>query len=535
MDDKKFRASILRMQNLPKPMKAKSKPKAFGGNKKILGLFGGKKKKPKKGKIVDIKAKPKKLPLGKRIKRGITRKIARTGRKIKKAVTENPVWKVMKTVTKVIAKTIGVMKKVVTTVFKVGKKLAVAAFKTAKFAVKSFYKASKFVGGVMRKVTNAALNFAKKTVKTGGKNIMNALKFGSGAKLLNVVGWKAIKLIGKSIWKGIKKLAVAGLGLLKKMFKIGGKLVNKVGTYLGKLGVGITDKAYRFLIKPMANFMVTMVGFALGVVTTPVQFMKFMIPTLMERLSNVVSNIKEAARAVLKSTWSLFRRILFNPITIGLIVGGLFLFFGPKLIEWLSEMVTNIRDKVIPAITSFCKKAIEVLTPIWEVIKTVGVWLFDFINWITDPDNFLAQTIYWGFKIYYKVKGFIKDMMRAAGQNTMDILCKFLAGDTLGIAISFITGMVKSFWNYLKKKGAVKIMLKVLKVVMGIHKMILDIPRRLIQSIGGAISAILSGNWGDIPERFQRPWKEWWANVEGIFKWDEEPKSGDEILEHDPI
>lgn len=47
--------------------------------------------------------------------------------------------------------------------------------------------------------------------------------------------------------------------------------------------------------------------------------------------------------------------------------------------------------------------------------------------------------------------------------------------------------------------------------------MIWDIPRRLVESIGGALSAIVTGDWGDIPERFTRPWKEWWKNISDIF------------------
>jgi len=44
-----------------------------------------------------------------------------------------------------------------------------------------------------------------------------------------------------------------------------------------------------------------------------------------------LSSIASAVKSVMKSTWSVFKRILKNPITIGLIVGGL----AFLLIKWL--------------------------------------------------------------------------------------------------------------------------------------------------------------------------------------------------------
>ena len=47
--------------------------------------------------------------------------------------------------------------------------------------------------------------------------------------------------------------------------------------------------------------------------------------------------------------------------------------------------------------------------------------------------------------------------------------------------------------------------------------MIYSIPLRLVQSIGGAIWKIIKGDWGDVPEAFAKPWKEWWRGVSSLF------------------
>lgn len=68
------------------------------------------------------------------------------GQKLKSSISNSKIFGIIKSISSVISKTLGIIKKVVSTVFKVGKKLVVGAYKTAKFAAKAFYKASKFVG-----------------------------------------------------------------------------------------------------------------------------------------------------------------------------------------------------------------------------------------------------------------------------------------------------------------------------------------------------------------------------------------------------
>jgi hypothetical protein len=83
-------------------------------------------------------------------------------------------------------------------------------------------------------------------------------------------GWRAIKFVGKSIWKGIKKLAFKALSFFGSLFGLMGKFVNKIGNWIGILGHGITDKTYRFIVRPIASMMVSIFNFVTAIVLSPI-------------------------------------------------------------------------------------------------------------------------------------------------------------------------------------------------------------------------------------------------------------------------
>ena len=461
---------------------------------------------------------------------------AKTLRSIKSTVTK--IVNVVKTVYSVIKKTIKAVYK--------GTKAAVkATYKTVKFAAKTFYKASKLVG----KGVKAGLNYAKNVITDIVKNGKNAsIRYSSPAKVITRIGWRAIKFVGKKLWGGIKKLAMAGLKLLMKMFKVGARFVNKVSFYMLKLGAGVLGAGYKFLIEPISSMMVSVFGFMMDVVKQHVKFSETMVPNLLKKLKESVHNIKQGTARVLKSTWSVFKKILFNPITILLLVGGLFLFFGPKLLEWLTGMVGGIRDTLIPVIVSFAKKAIDILRPIWTCLKFIGGILFKLVEWLTNPDNFIVNAITAIIKMVLMFKGFLKSMMKAAGKNSIDILCMFLAGDTIGIALHTAIGMIKSLWNYMQKKGIIKKIKNLFKEFPKVLVMIWAIPGTFLASIANASWAFLK--WlgskvgiGDdkavssVADAFAKPWKMWWSVIENIMNGSDENAtvSTDEILKVDPI
>lgn len=151
------------------------------------------------------------------------------------------------------------------------------------------------------------------------------------------MGFRVIKFIGKQLWKGIKKLVFKAVNFFKSLFKMGGKFLNKVGMWMGKLSIGIKDKAYRFLVKPIANIMVTVFNFFTGVLMSPIQFMKWLVPSVFDRILSALSNIGQGVKKALKATGGIFKKILCNPLTIAILIGGAFLFLG----KWLYEKLTG--------------------------------------------------------------------------------------------------------------------------------------------------------------------------------------------------
>ena len=171
--------------------------------------------------------------------------------------------KAVKFVSKIVK---GIAKTVVKTVF--------AAWKATKFMAKTFYKAAKFTRNVVKDVTVGAINYGKKFVKfvkkVGIKGVAaNALMI-NPSKMVVKLGWRAIKFVGKSIWKGIKKLAFKALPFFRRLFGLMGKFVNKIGYWVGILAHGITDKTYRFIVKPIASMLVSIFNFVTAIVLSPI-------------------------------------------------------------------------------------------------------------------------------------------------------------------------------------------------------------------------------------------------------------------------
>ena len=83
------------------------------------------------------------------------------------------------------------------------------------------------------------------------------------------LGIKSIKFVGRKIWKGIRKLGLKMLGLLGRLFNISIKFANKIGYYASRIGGWIKDKTYRFLIRPIASLITTLIGFTISMVMIP--------------------------------------------------------------------------------------------------------------------------------------------------------------------------------------------------------------------------------------------------------------------------
>jgi phage-related protein len=390
-----------------------------------------------------------------------------------------------------------------------------------KFIAKTFYKAAKFTGKVVKAVGKGAINLGKRFVKfvkkVGVKGVMMAALAINPSKLVVKFGWKAIKFVGKSIWKGIKKLAFNALSFFGMLFGLMGKFVNKVGHWIGILAHGIADKTYRFIVKPLASMMVSIFNFVTAVVLSPIQFIKWLIPTVIDKIMDVLSSIAQAVKNVMKSTWSIFKKILCNPITIALLIGGLFFFLWKWLGPTLSGGISKIRDTVVPIVKSFVKGALKFVTGLWNIIVLVGKTLFTWIEKITNPEGFLAKFIVGVVKTFIAIKRGIKDLMKAAGKNSIDILCMFLAGDMIGIIIASISGLMGKLWMWLKKTKVVSFIVGIVKSVLAIGKLIFSLNTLILRTLCGAVWQMVKGNFGGVVDAITKPWKNIWTQIKDVF------------------
>jgi len=456
---------------------------------------------------------------------------------VKKKISNSAIGKTYRGIKSVVQKTYRAVKAVVKTVAAV----AVGVYAATKFAVKTFVKASKIVGkaGILAAkfglaVGKSIYNAGKRVVKSG---IELARKLKGKAKVFAIIlaplavfhstwapaqfvaklGWRAIKFIGRKLWKGIKFLFFKTASLFAGLFRMVGKFVNKVSNWVSRIGRGIVDKAYRFIVKPIATMMVTVFGFVAQVVMAPIQFMKSVIPAIFDRVREAMHNIKEGIMNAYRATLSFVKRILTNPITLVLLVGGMFFIFGKWLYEKLTGQVVSVKEVIFGTISTIAKTIWGFLKMAWGIASFVGKILFNVVEWLTRPDGWVVKAIKWVVGAFLWIKGLIKSWMKESGKSNIDIFCMFLAGDMIGIALHAIAGLVVKLWKWLKNTKVFKLVFGLIKFIAGMQLMIYSIQLRLVQSIGGAIWKIIKGDWGDVPEAFAKPWKEWWRGVSSLF------------------
>lgn len=533
------------------PEKPTSRSKAL--LRKIGGLFMKKKEEP-----------PPKPTIGQRIKGAIRRKWNRTKYRISNSIV-GKAWRGIKKTAKFVGKVAMAPVKVAWGAAKLG-------YKATKFAAKTFVGATKIAAKATRFVARKAVSgiggFFKGLFediqdlgggKGGGKG---GAKGGGGAKAakggkgsdkddqiaeikmrlgfkprgliqrivdwspaaaITKVGFRIIKWGVKKLWKGIKKLVFKAISFFKSLFKIGGKFVNKLSFWVAKLGKGIVNKTYRFLVKPIANMMFSVFGFMIGLIMSPIKFMQWLIPSVFQKIRDTLSNIKHGVKKLLKSTWSIFKKILFNPLTIALLVGGLFLFFCPGVLDMLSGGLQGIKDNLWPILKGVGETIWNFVCGAWDIIMSVGAFLFKWIDKITDPEGWVVTTVGKIINAILTIKRWMTKMMKAAGKDSIDVFCMFLAGDMIGIVVSMIAGICVKIWKYIKHRGVFKLVLGLIKVICMMHVMIAGLALAFIAAILSAAATFigwLTGfcSLGDIPEAFCKPFKIWWAGVNALFE-----------------
>ena len=488
----------------------------------------GEKKKP----VKNIFGASKKPTIGQRVKQ----KLKAGAGKIKNRISNSFIGKGYRAVVKVVK----IVAKIVKGVVKAIVKTVVAAWKATKFVAKTFYKAAKSTGNLVKAAGKGAINLGRKFVKfvkkVGVKGLVVAALAINPSKLVVKFGWRAIKFVGKSIWRGIKKLAFKALPFFGSLFGLMGKFVNKIGYWIGILAHGIVDKTYRFIVKPIASMLVSIFNFVSMVVLSPIQFIKWLIPAVIDRIMDILSNISQMVKSVLKSTWSVFKRILKNPITIAIIVGGLFFILWKWLGPKLSGGISNIKKTIVPMIKSFVSTALRFVTGLWNIIVVVGKTLFTWIEKITHPEGFLAKFIVGVVGTFMAIKRKIKDLMKAAGKNSIDILCMFLSGDLIGMLLSVLAGYAGKFMQWFRKISFMQFITGLVNSILAIGKLIFSLSTLVMRTLMGAVWQLVRGNFKGVVDAITKPWKDVWQQIKDVFSFKafRELKTDETFLQENP-
>ena len=257
---------------------------------------------------------------------------------------------------------------------------------------------------------------------------------------------------------------------------------------------------------------------------------------MIDKILGVLSNISQAVKSVLKSTMSIFKRILKNPITIGLIVGGLFFLLWKWLGPKLSGGITSIKETIVPMIMTVVNGALIFVKGLWNVIVFVGKTIFTWIEKITNPEGFLAKFIIGMVKTFMEIKRGIKNLMKATGKNSIDILCMFLSGDMIGILMTAIFGAMIKIWQWFKRISFGQFITGLVNSILGVGKLIFSLGTLVIRTIGGALWQLIRGNWGGVLDAITKPWKDVWQQIKDVFslKAFRELNTDETILREDP-
>lgn len=193
------------------------------------------------------------------------------------------------------------------------------------------------------------------------------------------------------------------------------------------------------------------------------------------------------AKKVLRSTWSVFKKIMTNPLTIVLLIGGIFLLFRKPILDWLSKFVGGIRENIIPVIKSVATTAMDFLSKCWTVIKVVGVALFKTIDAITNPKGMVVRFIVGVVKTFLAIKRGISELVKKSGKSSIDTFCMFLAGDYIGLAINAIKGFTVKVWEYLKNTKLIRWITGIVKSIIAVGKLIVSGYTIVIRSLGAGL------------------------------------------------
>jgi hypothetical protein len=220
---------------------------------------------------------------------------------------------------------------------------------------------------------------------------------------------------------------------------------------------------------------------------------------------------------VLKSTWGIFKKILFNPITIALLVGALFYFLWKWLAPKLTGGIKGIKDTVIPVLSSIVTSVYSFVKGIAMGLFTIGKFLFNAIEWVTRPKGPIAKFLKFILTVFLAFKAGLKKLMKATGRSNIDVLCMFLAGDTIGIALHAVVGCLKGIWDWFKKTKLMKTLIGLVKMVLAVGKLIFSMYTVVWRSLLAGMWQVAKGNFGGVIDEIIAPWKDIWQEIKNLF------------------
>lgn len=119
----------------------------------------------------------------------------------------------------------------------------------------------------------------------------------------------------------------------------------------------------------------------------------------------------------------------------------------------------------------FALKVWDFMVGAFKVIKTVGAFIFDIVEYITRPDGILAKIIKFVVGTVFAIKKGIKWLIGKSGKDNIKALCMYLAGDTIGLLLHAALGAIKKFWRWLKTTKLMKVILNIIDAITGFFKM----------------------------------------------------------------
>ena len=167
----------------------------------------------------------------------------------------------------------------------------------------------------------------------------------------------------------------------------------------------------------------------------------------------------------------------------------------------------------------------------------MGKFLFDAIEWLTNPKGWIATAIVAMVKTFIAVKRWITEMVKKSGQSGLDAFCMFLAGDYLGLALSVMGAYIVKAWDYLKNTRLFRMVRAFVKAIVGFGKLVFNASTVVLRSLSAGVYRVLKGDFGGVAKAIVKPWTDLWSQVKEVMsgRLFNTSTFDNEALDYDPV